>query len=82
MRYLDTFYVSHFEERDDYIHVIEKSLMLDKVEFFEKSYEEDEDQFPMNADKATSISRRDKQNIDVICCMTILKMAQRLMGKP
>jgi hypothetical protein len=37
MSCLDTFYASHFEERDDYIRVTEKGLMLDKADFSKKA---------------------------------------------
>jgi hypothetical protein len=36
MSCLDTFYVSHFEEKDEYIRITEKGLLLDKADFSEK----------------------------------------------
>ena len=65
MSYLDTFYMSHFEEKDNFILVIEKGLMFDKVGFFEKGYEMDENVFFRNPGKAALSSDLSKQNVDV-----------------
>jgi hypothetical protein len=63
---LDTFCISHFEEKDDFIRVTKKGLMLDKADFTEKGYMVDENEFPRNPENATSSSGQDKQNVDVI----------------
>jgi hypothetical protein len=57
--------MSHFEEKDDFILVTEKELMLDKADPFEKGYEMDENVFSRNPGKATSLSDPSKQNVDV-----------------
>jgi hypothetical protein len=58
--------VSHFEKKDDFIHVTEKELMLNKMDFVKKKNEVDEDQFPRHSEKAVFSSRRGKQNINVV----------------
>jgi hypothetical protein len=66
MSCLDILCVSYFKERDDFICMIEKGLMLDKRDFAKKGYEIDEDQLPRNPRKTAFSSGRGKQNIDVI----------------
>jgi hypothetical protein len=82
MSYLDTFYVSHFEEKNKYICMTEKGLMLDKADFSKKGYEMDEDQFPRNLKKVASTSGRDKQNIDVVMLDDDSNDDAKVEGKP
>jgi hypothetical protein len=42
------FHVSHFKERDDFIRVTKKGLLLDKANFSGKGYEIDELKYPQN----------------------------------
>jgi hypothetical protein len=64
MSCLDTFCISHFKERDDFIGVTEKGLTLDKADFSEKGYNIDESKYPRNPDKAVSSSGNGKKKVD------------------
>jgi hypothetical protein len=64
MRCLDTLCIAHFKERDDFIQVIEKGLLLDKVDFSEKRYKIDKRRFLLNPYKSTSLSGKIKKKID------------------
>lgn len=50
MSSLDSFYIAHFEEKDDFIQVTEKELLLDKVDLLEKDYMIDKQKYPCNPD--------------------------------
>jgi hypothetical protein len=60
MSWLDSFYISHFDERDDFIRVTKKGLLLDKADFSEKGYRIDEQKFPRNPEEASSSSGKGK----------------------
>jgi hypothetical protein len=64
MSCLDTFCISYFEERDDFIGVTKKGLTLDKADFSEKGYKIDENKYPRNPDKAASSSGKGKKKVD------------------
>jgi hypothetical protein len=64
MSCLDTFCISHFKERDDFIGVTKKRLTLDKADFSEKGYKIDESKYPRNPDKAASSSGKGKKKVD------------------
>jgi hypothetical protein len=61
---LDSFCIGHFDERDDFIRVTEKGLLLDKANFSETGYRIDEWKFPRNPEKASSSSSKGKQKVD------------------
>ena len=46
MSCLDTFYILHFEEKDEYSCMIEKDLELNKVDFTVNGYKVDEVKYP------------------------------------
>jgi hypothetical protein len=62
--WLDSFYIGHFDERDDFIHVTKKGLLLDKADFSKKGYRIDERKFPRNPEKVSSSSGKGKQKVD------------------
>jgi hypothetical protein len=45
MSCLDTFCISHFEERDEFSQKTEKALLLDKADFAVNGYKVDEDRY-------------------------------------
>jgi hypothetical protein len=56
MSCLDTFCISHFEERDMLSRMTEKALLLDNVDFAVNRYEVDEDCYPRQPDTVASSS--------------------------
>jgi hypothetical protein len=64
MSYLDTFYNSYFEEKDEFIQVMEKELLLDKVDFVVNGYVVIECMHPYNLVKATLLSGKGKKKVD------------------
>ena len=46
MSYLDTFCISHFEEKKECSDMVEKGLELDKADFAVTGYEVDEKKYP------------------------------------
>jgi hypothetical protein len=46
MNCLDTFCISHFEEREEYSRMMEKGLELNKADFVVKGYQVDELKYP------------------------------------
>jgi hypothetical protein len=64
MSCLDTFCISHFEEREEYSRMIEKGLELDKADFAVNRYEVDEEKYPRHRPKDASSSGRGKMKMD------------------
>jgi hypothetical protein len=64
MSCLDTFCISHFEEREEYSRMTEKGLELDKVDFAVNGYEVDEEKYPRHGSKDASSSGRGKMKMD------------------
>jgi hypothetical protein len=64
MSCLDTFCISHFEERDEFSRMIEKALLLDKAGFAVNGYEVDEDRYPRQPDKGASFSGNARMRAD------------------
>jgi hypothetical protein len=64
MSCLDTFCISHFEEREEYSRMIEKGLELDKADFAVNGYEVDEEKYPQHGPKDASSSGRGKMKMD------------------
>jgi hypothetical protein len=60
MSCLDTFYISHFEERDEFSRMTKKGLELDKADFVVNRYEVDKEQYPRQPDKDASLSYKAK----------------------
>jgi hypothetical protein len=56
MSCLDTFCISHFEERDEFSRMTEKALLLDKADFAVNGYKVDEERYPRQLDKVASSS--------------------------
>jgi hypothetical protein len=66
MRCLDTFCISHFEEREEYSRMTEKRLELDKADFAVNGYEVDELKYPRHPDKDASPSGKGKMKADEV----------------
>jgi hypothetical protein len=66
MSCLDTFNISHFEERDEFSQMTEKRLDLDKADFAVNGYEVDEEQYPRQPDKDASSSCKEKMKADEV----------------
>jgi hypothetical protein len=64
MSCLDTFCISHFEERDEFSRMIEKALLLDKADFAVNMYEVDEESYPRQPDKVASSSGNARMRAD------------------
>lgn len=64
MNCLDTFYIAHFEIRDNFIWAVEKGLLLDKAKFFEKGYKIDKGRFSHNLDKLALSSGKEEKKVD------------------
>ena len=64
MRYLDTFCNSYFEEKNEFIQVLEKELLLDMVDFAINGYVVNERMHPYNPMKATLSSGKRKKKVD------------------
>jgi hypothetical protein len=64
MSCLDTFCISHFEEREEYSRMTEKGLELDKADFAVNGYEVDEEKFPRQEPKEASSSGKGKMKMD------------------
>jgi hypothetical protein len=64
MSYLDTFCISHFEERDKFSRMTEKALLLDKADFAVNGYEVDENRYPRQPDKVASSSGNARMRAD------------------
>jgi hypothetical protein len=64
MSCLDKFCIAHFKERNDFIQVTDKSLLLHKVDFSEKGHKIDEQRFLHNPDKSASSSGKGKKKVD------------------
>jgi hypothetical protein len=64
MSCLDTFCISHFEEREEYSRMTEKGLELDKADFAVNGYEVDEEKYPRHGPKDASSSGRGKMKMD------------------
>jgi hypothetical protein len=64
MSCLDTFCISHFEERDKLSRMTEKALLLDKADFAVNGYEVDEDCYPRQPDKVASSSGNARMRAD------------------
>jgi hypothetical protein len=56
MSCLDTFCISHFEERDEFSRMTEKGLELDKADFAVNGYEVDKEKYSRQPDKEASSS--------------------------
>jgi hypothetical protein len=69
MSCLDTFYLSYFEEREEYSRMTEKGLELDKADFVVNGYEVDKLKYPQHPDKDASPSGKGKMRADEV--MTI-----------
>ena len=63
MSCLNTFYISHFEEKEMYSKMAEVGLQLDKVDFAVNGYEVDEGKYPRQGPKEPSTSRRKKMKV-------------------
>jgi hypothetical protein len=61
---LDAYIISLFEEKDEFVRVTEKELLLDKADFSEKWYKIDEQKFLRIPDKSASSSGRGKKKVD------------------
>jgi hypothetical protein len=64
MSCLDVFIIFHFEEKDEFVQVTKKGMLLDKADFSEKGYKIDEQKVPRIPDKAASSSGRGKKKVD------------------
>jgi hypothetical protein len=64
MSCLDTFCISHFEERKEYSHMTEKGLELDKANFAVNGYEVDKEKYPRHGPKDASSSGKGKMKMD------------------
>ena len=64
MSYLDTFCTSYFEEKEEYSHMTEKGLELDKADFAINGYEVDKVKYPQQGCKEPSSSDRKKIKMD------------------
>ena len=64
MSWLNSICIDHFDEQDNFISIIEKDLLPNKVDFLEKDYRIDEQKFPRNPEKASSSSSKEKQKVD------------------
>jgi hypothetical protein len=60
MSCLDTFYILHLEERDEFPRMTEKGLELDKADFAVNGYEVDEEQYPRQSNNDASSSGKAK----------------------
>jgi hypothetical protein len=61
MNCLDIFCISYFEEREEYICLTKKGLLLDKEDFAINSYEVDEQKHPQNSNKVASFNNKNKK---------------------
>lgn len=59
MSCLDSFYIAHFEERDDFIWVIEKGLLLNKANFSEKGNK-------IYKQKAASLNGKERRKLMIL----------------
>jgi hypothetical protein len=66
MSCLDTFCISHFEEKEEYSRMTEKGLELDKADFAINGYEVDELKYPQHHDKDASPSEKGKMKADEV----------------
>jgi hypothetical protein len=73
MSCLDTFCISHFEERDEFSRMIEKALLLDKADFAVNGYEVDEDRYPRQPDKVASSSGNARMRADDAMTLVLSK---------
>jgi hypothetical protein len=64
MNCLDTFCISHFEEKDNFIQIKDKGLLFDKADFSVNSYKSNECKIPSNPDKAASSSSKGKKKVN------------------
>ena len=64
MSCLDTFYISHFEEREEYFHMIKKSLELDNADFVVNGYKVDKVRYLQQGSKEPSLIGRKKMKMD------------------
>jgi hypothetical protein len=78
---LDSFYISHLKEWDEFIQVIEKGLFLDKANFSEKGYKIDERKFPHNPNKAALSSGKGKNKIDDLIILSNDKREDMMMDE-
>jgi hypothetical protein len=61
---LNTFCNSHFEEKNDFICVTKKGLLLNNIDFGINGYKVNERRFPQNLDKATLVSGKGKEKVN------------------
>ena len=64
MSQLDSLCIGHFDERDNFILITEKGLLLDKANFSKKGYRIDERKFLRNPEKAFLSSGKGKHEVD------------------
>ena len=64
MNCLNTFYISHFEDWEEYSRMMEKGLELDKANFAVNGYEVDEVKYPWHRPKEPSLSGKRKMKMD------------------
>lgn len=64
MSCLNSFYIAHFEEKNNFIQVKEKDLVPDQANFLEKGYKIDKQKFSCNHDKVASSSGKKKKKVD------------------
>jgi hypothetical protein len=73
MSCLDTFCISHFEERDKFSRMTEKALLLDKADFAVNRYEVDEERYPQQLDKVASSSGNARMRADDAMTLVLLE---------
>lgn len=64
MSCLDTFYISHFEEKEEYSRMTGKGLELDKADFAINGYKVDEEKYPWHGSNDASSSGKAKMTVD------------------
>jgi hypothetical protein len=64
MSCLDAFIILHFEEKDEFVRVTKKGLLLDKADYSEKGYMIDEQKYPWIPDKAASSTGKGKKKVN------------------
>ena len=85
MSCLDAFIISHFEEKNEFMRVTEKGLLLNKVNFSEKWYKIDKQKFPWIPNKIASPSDKGKKKVDELINLSDNKEDQEIwedLGMP
>jgi hypothetical protein len=60
------FCIAHFKEREDFIEVIEKGLLLGKANFSEKGYMIDNQKFPPTLTKQHRLVTKERKKLMIL----------------